>query len=79
MNLPEIGTAAQFEALRGFLADSEYTQQRICEKLGLGSANNLDLITLTQALSEAVRAPGALNTAIRLFLLGESVSVAELE
>jgi len=79
MNLPEIGTAAQFEALRGFLADSGYTQERICELLGLGSPERLDLVMLSRDFSEHVRPPGGLNTLIRLFLLGESVSVEELE
>ena len=79
MNLPEIGTSAQFEALRGFLASSGYTQENICKELQLESPESLDLATLAADLSERVRTPGLLRTLIRFCLLGDSVSQAELE
>jgi methylase of polypeptide subunit release factors len=79
MNLLEIGTAAQFDALSGFLADAGYRESRICEKLGLASAEALDIVALSDNLKEKVASPEPLNTLIKLFLLGEFVSVAEVE
>ncbi len=69
MNLLEIGTSAQFTALRGFLADAAYRESRICEKLGLASAEALDIVALSANLKERVVSPEPLNTLIRLFLL----------
>src|SRR5713101_7961679 len=79
MNLIEIGTAAQFAALRGFLAGADYREPRICEKLGLASAEALDIVSLSENLKERVVSPEPLNTLIKLFLLGEFVSIAEAE
>ena len=79
MNLPEIGTPAQFAALREFLADAAYTEVQICKDLGLASTEKLDLVTLSESAIERVAAPGVRNTLLRLFLLGESVSLAEAE
>ncbi len=79
MNLIEIGTAAQFAALRGFLAGADYRESRICEKLGLASAEALDIVSLSENLKERVVSPEPLNTLIKLFLLGEFVSIAEAE
>jgi 16S rRNA G966 N2-methylase RsmD len=79
MNQLEIGTAAQFAALRGFLAHTAYRESRICEKLGLPSAEALDIVTLSDNLKEKVASTEALNTLIRLFLLGEFVPIAEAE
>jgi SAM-dependent methyltransferase len=78
MNLPEIGTPAQFEALREFLLASGYTQERICQELGL-EADTLDLVTLSDDLSARVQKTDGLNLLIRFFLLGEYVSLAEME
>jgi len=79
MNLIEIGTAAQFAALRGFLTGADYREPRICEKLGLASAEALDIVSLSENLKERVVSPEPLNTLIKLFLLGEFVSIAEAE
>jgi methylase of polypeptide subunit release factors len=79
MNLLEIGTSAQFAALRGFLADAGYRESRICEKLGLASAEALDIVALSENLKERVASPEPLHTLIRLFLLGDFVSIAEAE
>lgn len=79
MNLLEIGTSAQFAALRAFLLDTAYWESRICEKLGLASAEALDIVALSENLKERVESAEPLNTLIRLFLLGEFVSIAEAE
>src|SRR5260370_29570418 len=79
MNLIEIGAAAQFAALRGFLAGADYRESRICEKLGLASAEALDVVSLSENLKERVVSPEPLNTLIKLFLLGEFLSIAEAE
>lgn len=79
MNLPQMGTAAQFGALRDFLAGVGYTESGICAKLGLESAETLDLVALAEDFVERVAAPEPLNTTIRLFLLGEYVPLAEAE
>src|SRR5258707_11712406 len=77
MTLIEIGTAAQFAALGGFLAGADYRESRICEKLGLASAEALDVVSLSENLKERVVSPAPLNTLIKLFLLGECVAIAE--
>jgi SAM-dependent methyltransferase len=79
MNLLEIGTSAQFAALRGFLADAAYQESQICEKLGLASAEALDIVALSDNLKERVASPGPLNTLIKLFLLGDFVPIGEAE
>jgi len=79
MNLIEIGTAAQFAALQGFLADANYRETRICQELGLASAEALDIVALSEDLKERVVSLGPLNTLIKLFLLGEFVSIADAE
>ena len=79
MNLPQIGTAAQFGALRDFLAGAGFTESRVCERLGLESTEKLDLATLSENLVERVAAPEPLNCLIKLFLLGECVPLAEAE
>ena len=79
MNLPEIGTTAQFEALRSFLAASGFTQPRLCAELQLESPDKLDLVTLSDDLSERLAAPGNLPVLARFFLLGESIPLTELE
>jgi methylase of polypeptide subunit release factors len=79
MYLPEIGTAAQFAALREFFVRAGYTERRICEKLNLASAEALDIISLSENLAERVAAPDPLSTLVRLFLLGEYVPIMETE
>ncbi len=79
MNMIEIGAAAQFAALRSFLADAGYREARICEKLGLATPDALDIVTLSESLKERVASPEPLNTLIRLFLLGEFISISEAE
>jgi 16S rRNA G966 N2-methylase RsmD len=79
MNMIEIGTAAQFAALRGFLADAGYRESRVCEKLGLATPDALDIVTLAESLKDRVAAPEPLNTLIRLFLLGEFIPISEAE
>lgn len=79
MNLPEIGTAAQFALLRDFLVDAGYRETPICEKLGLASPESLDIINMSGALTDRVTQPEPLNALIRLFLLGAFVSFAEAE
>ena len=79
MNLPQIGTGAQFAALRNFLVQAGYTEPHICTRLGLPTSDALDIISLSDNLAERIAAPEQLNTLIRLFLLGEFVAIAELE
>ncbi len=79
MNLPEMGTAAQFAALRDFLVGDGYTESHVCERLSLPSAEALDIASLSENLAERVASPEPLNTLIRLFLLGEYVLVEEAE
>ena len=79
MNLPHIGTAEQFASVRDFLAGTGFTESGICEKLGLESAEKLDLVALSEDFGERVAAPQPLNLLIRLFLLGERVPLLEAE
>ncbi len=79
MNLLEIGTDTQVAALRSFLAAAAYRESRICEKLGLASAEALDMAAFSYNLKERVTSPEPLNTLIRLFLLGEFVPISEAE
>lgn len=79
MNLLEIGTATQFAVLRGFLADAAYRESWICDKLGLASAEALDIVALSDNLKERVASPEPLNTLIKLFLLGDFVLISEAE
>src|SRR5260370_36336285 len=77
MNLLEVGKATQVAAMRGFLAAAAYRESRICEKLGLASAEALDMAAFSDNLKERVTSPEPLNTLIRLFLLGEFVPISE--
>jgi len=79
MKILEFGTTEQFAALRRFLADIGYREPRICEKLGLPSAEALDIIALSENLKEKVTSAEPLNAIIRLFLLGEFVFIEEAE
>ncbi len=79
MNLLKIGTAAQFDGLRGFLSDTAYREPRVCEKLRLASAEALDIAAFSDNLKDNVVSPEPLNTLIRLFLLGEFVSLVEAQ
>ncbi|HXN50531.1 MAG TPA: methyltransferase [Candidatus Acidoferrum sp.] len=79
MNLLEIGTTSQFTALRSFLNESGYTEGHICEKLGLPTVEALDIVALSENLAHRVASANPVDVIIRLFLLGEFVSIAEAE
>ena len=79
MKLLNIGTTEQFAAVRRFLEDIGYQESQICQKLGLASAEALDIVALSENLKDRVASAEALNLVIRLFLLGEFVSTVEAE
>jgi SAM-dependent methyltransferase len=79
MDLPRIGSFVEFQRLRDFLASVGYTEANVCERLGLVGNESLDLVTLSADLCDRVSTPAALNTVIRLCLLGEFVAVADAE
>ena len=78
MNPLEIGPQSQFAALRSFLRDAGYGEGSICENLGL-SAESLDIVTLADNKITSPASSGPLELLIRLFLLGEFVSIADAE
>ena len=64
---PQLGTPEQFAALRRFLANSNYTEAAICERLGIPSLSKV--VHLRTGGPQA----DALDWLIRLFLLEESL------
>jgi 16S rRNA G966 N2-methylase RsmD len=79
MKLLNISTTEQFAAVRRFLEDIEYCESRICQKLGLASAEALGIVALSENMREKVTSAEALNIIIRLFLLGDFVFVEEAQ
>ncbi len=77
MHCPEMGTPQQLATLREYLTQCGFNQAAICLRLGLGSADELDLSTLSGHPPVKRQASDSLDALIVLFILGEFLPTAE--
>lgn len=77
MDILRCGSASCFAALRDFLTDSYYTEERVCERLGLASRQ--DYATLRPSPGSPRPIHDRLDLLARVFLIGEFVAEKDLE
>ena len=72
----KIGSAAQFKTLREFLSDAGYTEQAVCQRLGIPSI--YEFKTLHEGRSGSSQISDRLDALIRFFMDEEAVDHATL-
>lgn len=71
-----LGSPEQFAFIRGFLGESGYTEDAICNRLGLSALH--EYAKAREHAAESLRENNRLNLLIRVFFCGEQVSGEQL-
>jgi SAM-dependent methyltransferase len=76
---PVLGAPQQFEALRGFLKQVNYSEAAIRERLGVPAAEPLEIIGMPHTAAEKLHSNDTLDQILKLFLFGIDISGADAQ